>query len=203
MLTEIQYEELKKLREKGFNWLQSGKDKTIRAYAMHPKTGISFGNIGGYSMDVTEFRFETVMNKNEIVNITTLIDGYLTEQLSKCGKVQIPQFVAGWIEDRKQIHTLKGLFDSDKMPADVRKWTAFNDENCKKMALAWIFGYEILKEKYTVELPNKQRLASVDGVIKFCDEATWFVGGLNTHLTKEEIESIDPMLMNIAKEVKS
>lgn len=118
-------------------------------------------------------------------------------------KATVPQFVADWIEKNKGIYTLRMLFSETDMPNSVRKWTNGDNYNCNLMAKAWLYGYKVEKEKlYIVELPNRQRLAKIDGGIKFYDEREWFEKNLNTKLTRAEIESIDPILMGCTVEVE-
>lgn len=80
---------------------------------------------------------------------------YIVEKLDEQEKPVVPQFVADMIVKRKEqgcslVTTLVtlGAFE------DARKWIRSGD-NGDTFAKAWLFGYEIEKEKlYTVEIPN-------------------------------------------------
>ena len=140
------------------------------------------------------------IDSKHIRDIFSVIDKYIPNNV----KVTIPQFVADWIENMKIMHTLKGLFSSKDMPKKVQDWLYCNNENCEKMALAWMFGYEIEKEKlYTVRLANGDCLCRIPSkgmawVLTYSD----YKNDKNYQLTQSEIESIDPVLMQLAEEVK-
>lgn len=77
----------------------------------------------------------------------------------------VPQYVADWIEwcKRNKVSLLGGFSAIDELglaicndkkvkSLDASKWATRNQETFAK---AWLFGYEVEKEKlYTVELPN-------------------------------------------------
>ena len=87
------------------------------------------------------------------------------------------------------------------MPDDVYDWLAERYGDTDILAKAWLDGYVVEKEKlYTVDLNFNQALGKRNGVIKFYDpnEKFWIV---ERKLTKAEIESVNPILMKIAKEV--
>ena len=70
--------------------------------------------------------------------------------------VKVPQFVAEFITEQKKLgHTLSYSIDAS-MSDIVAEWYWDNSE---LFALAWIFGYEVEKEKrYIVSLKNGQPL---------------------------------------------
>lgn len=83
-------------------------------------------------------------------------------------KPVIPKFVAEWLEksdwrkDTLGRQTIFDVFDNLTLDArngfyvDVKKWV---EENGNIFAQAWVFGYEVEKEKlYTVEIPNRNGL---------------------------------------------
>lgn len=86
-------------------------------------------------------------------------------QMNKPEKPVVPQFVADWIEwcKRNKVSLLGGFSAIDELGTaicndkkvkslDASKWATQNQETFAK---AWLFGYEVEKEKlYTVELPN-------------------------------------------------
>ena len=66
------------------------------------------------------------------------------KQLDEPQKVTIPQFVADFITEQKKLgHTLSYSIDAS-MSDRVAEWYWDNSE---LFALAWIFGYEVEKEK--------------------------------------------------------
>ena len=72
----------------------------------------------------------------------TAID--LIKQLDEPEKVKVPQFVADFIAKQKKLgHTLSYSIDAS-MSDIVAEWYWDNSE---LFALAWIFGYEVEKEK--------------------------------------------------------
>ena len=79
--------------------------------------------------------------------------------------VKIPQFVADWIEVCKE-HLTTSLYTAmnpnfmkeNNQSFDLILWIK-NTNNQETFALAWIFGYEVEKEKrYIVSLNNRQPL---------------------------------------------
>lgn len=86
-------------------------------------------------------------------------------QMNKPEKPVVPQFVADWIEwcKRNKVSLLGGFSAIDELgfaicndkkveSLEASKWATRNQETFAK---AWLFGYEVEKEKlYTVELPN-------------------------------------------------
>lgn len=205
MITREEYEFLKKLKTEGFVWIARDKNGKLFIYQEIPRRYRTIWNFGGGTVNIQQERFAFIKWEDEKpTKINDLIRDYESHQVitSERVKVRVPQCVADWIEDRKGFYTLLSLFISQDMPEDVRKWIAHDNENCERMALAWIYGYEIEKEKlYTVDLNFNQALGKRNGVIKFYDpnEKLWIV---ERKLTKDEIESVNPILMQIAEEVE-
>lgn len=89
----------------------------------------------------------------------------IIEQLDEPEKPVVPQFVADWIKwcKRNSVTLLGGIRSIDEFglaicndkkvkSLDASKWATQNQETFAK---AWLFGYEVEKEKlYTVEIPN-------------------------------------------------
>lgn len=127
---------------------------------------------------------------------------YLIKQLDEPQKVVIPQFVADWIEYCKEHNfTLLGCLDpvddfgmslSEGFKGDTRKCVKWCRKESNTFAIAWLFGYEIDKEKeYIVKFKNITKDSSFlkyDGVV-----GKWYfgMGGETTtirlHHTKEEL----------------
>ena len=87
------------------------------------------------------------------------------EQLDEPQPVKVPQFVADWIEVCKE-HLTTSLYTAmnpnfmkeNNQSFDLILWIK-NTNNQETFALAWIFGYEVEKEKrYIVSLNNRQPL---------------------------------------------
>lgn len=76
----------------------------------------------------------------------------IVNQIDELKKPVIPQFVADWIERHKRnVSSLKYLF-TDNQDKELQNWL-MTDTNQELMALAWIYGYEVKKEKlYTARL---------------------------------------------------
>nr|DAX29625.1 MAG TPA: Protein of unknown function (DUF1642) [Caudoviricetes sp.] len=83
-------------------------------------------------------------NKAEYIGIDAAIK--LIEQLDEPQKTVVPQFVADWIETCKEnnIISLSGAFEYAKEEVDT--WLS-DWKNQEIFASAWIFGYEVEKEK--------------------------------------------------------
>jgi len=80
-------------------------------------------------------------------------------------KVQVPQFVADWIEYAKfEDYHLLGAMDSIAISGrkNLDEWFRGDDDNMELFARAWLDGYEVEKEKrYEVILCNGQSLKTV------------------------------------------
>ena len=69
------------------------------------------------------------------------------EQLDEPQKVEVPQFVADWIEEaRKSCKDVADLFDFDFTNEEVSKWF-MQERPFDLVARAWLDGYEVEKEK--------------------------------------------------------
>lgn len=120
------------------------------------------------------------------------------EQLDEPQKVKIPQTVADWIDACKEnlvigLYTamnpdfLKQWNKNDKLISWIRK--ASSQET---FAQAWIFGYEVEKEKrYRISMPkarnyknHAQFLCAKDGKVFWCAEWHRF----RTKFTRKELE---------------
>ena len=105
------------------------------------------------------------MNKQELIEDYKRISNFCEtilvnkvihelEQLDKPERVQIPQFIADWIEACKEnnIISLTGAFEYAK--GEVETWLS-SWENQEFFARAWLDGYEVEEEKrYYIRLKN-------------------------------------------------
>lgn len=75
-------------------------------------------------------------------------------------KLEVPQFVAEWIEKYKEkgcrlSHALKHVFDDVELGLYIKQQEG---DYTEIIAKAWLYGYTVKKEKlYTVEIPNPNR----------------------------------------------
>ena len=111
-------------------------------------------NIGTLKINDTVLHQQfDMVDKNKVLGIIYQID--------ESQKVVVPQFVADWLEVCKEnlwfglstamSHSTSAM---KKKPNWVKGWFNLKD-NQETFAKAWLFGYEVEKEKlYTVEIPN-------------------------------------------------
>ena len=116
------------------------------------------------------------------------------EQLDEPEKIKIPQFVAEYIEFKKKnnFHVYGAMRTiEDHYDKKVPDW--FYEGNIEKFCLAWIFGYEVEKEKrYLVKFKgfNPSYI-----ILKYHPyDKTWFLGReqeynfFRQHHTRKELE---------------
>lgn len=129
-------------------------------------------------------------NKAEYIEINAAIK--LIEQLDEPQKTIVPQFVADWIETCKEnnIISLSGAFKYAKEEVDT--WLS-DWKNQEIFASAWIFGYEVEKEKrYLVKIKGMTNGCNHLNYRKIIDE--WFLAGdselvdYRTRHTRKELE---------------
>lgn len=88
--------------------------------------------------------YKRISNFCETASVNKVIQEL--EQLAEPQKVQVPQFVADWIEECKEnnIISLSGAFEYAKEEVDtwLSDWT-----NQEIFASAWLDGYEVEQEK--------------------------------------------------------
>lgn len=141
-------------------------------------------------------------------------------QINKPEKPVLPQFVADWIEwcKRNKVSLLGAMSPIDELGTaicndkkvkslDASKWATQNQETFAK---AWLFGYEVEKEKlYTVEMPNPNSddhlvlRKNFDG--KVCVSllhSEYWRGNESTRLTEAEIKEGFDWAWQFAKEVE-
>lgn len=129
-------------------------------------------------------------NKAEYIEIDAAIK--LIEQLDEPQKTVVPQFVADWIETCKEnnIISLSGAFEYAKEEVDT--WLS-DWKNQEIFASAWIFGYEVEKEKrYYVRFKWIEESYSYLTLIKHLN--TWTLSSIKldkkfrTEHTKKQLE---------------
>lgn len=132
----------------------------------------------------------------------------LVEQLNDPEKPVVPQFIDTWIPGAKYNgFDLYEAMTDDEMPVKVATWIANNPETFAK---AWLYGYEVEKEKlYTVEIPNPNGgtylalCKDVDGKLFFDAffSEEWKTFG-KCKLTESEIKEGFAWAWKFAEEVK-
>ena len=155
---------------------------------------------------------------DEPVSKKSVLD--IISQIDEPQKVVVPQFVADWLEkndwrkDTSGSQTIFDVFDNLTMDAsngyyaDVKKWV---EENGNIFAQAWVFGYEIEKEKlYTVKVldstlfkmtsDNHVRYKLI-GENEIPSESKIGNHTFEVNLTEKEIKEADERLWQWAKEV--
>lgn len=104
-------------------------------------------------------------------------------QLDEPQKVTVPQFVADWIEEckTKEKRLLRALLYT---PGMVNSWVD-NSDNQEIFALAWLFGYEVEKEKrYIIKLKGVPDGAKFLKYAKVTQE--WYFG-MRRHYSDIEV----------------
>nr|DAK63509.1 MAG TPA: Protein of unknown function (DUF1642) [Caudoviricetes sp.] len=104
-------------------------------------------NIGTLKINdtVSHQRFAMV-DKNKVLDIIS--------QINEPKKVVVPKFVAEYIKycKHEKFYALHGAYAN--MDDRLKCWR-FKGNNSELFAKAWLYGYEVEKEKlYTVEIPN-------------------------------------------------
>lgn len=211
MITKYEYLTLKERYKKGYRWIARDKDGCLYMYYREPKRLVfswKDAELSSFEWSVNDDSFPCVKWEDaKPTKILDLIQDYEKHEELK-GKVVIPQFVADWIEeikDKNCAHALEILFDTASMPTEVYDWLKQDSKNWDIMARAWLDVYEVEKEKlYTVRLANGNCLyrflsLGIDWMKGYSD----YKNDPSCRLTQSEIESVDPVLMQIAEEVNS
>ena len=139
----------------------------------------------------------------------------LAKQLDEPEKPVLPQFVADWLEVCKDNLALSlansmnnVVMRTNNQPDKTIRWIAKNSETFAK---AWIYGYEIKKEKlYTVEIPNPNSAGGKLVLSKQQSTGRLILEMLNSdinkpkylHLTEDEIKKDFGWAWQFAKEAK-
>lgn len=87
----------------------------------------------------------------------------MTEDKNK--KIEIPQFVADWIEKCKALGIpIIEAMTSEDIPKEISDylWCVNDETECSEIfARAWLDGYRVIEKKYKVQLNNNQMLVQV------------------------------------------
>ena len=159
---------------------------------------------------IEKIKGKSLFYEDDYTGAITVIDlddaQEIISQIDEPQKVVVPKFVAEWLEksdwrkDTLGRQTIFDVFDnltldaSNGYYADVKKWV---EENGNIFAQAFVFGYEVEKEKlYTVEIPDPHGLYKIrylcrdsNGDIRIgsSDDKDIF-STTETHLTEAEIK---------------
>lgn len=134
------------------------------------------------------------------------------DQIHELDKVVVPKFVADWLEVCKEnlgfslsnamSHSTSAM---NKQPNWVKGWFNFKD-NQEKFAKAWLYGYEVEKEKlYTVEIAgvSSSKMFKNIRTNKYLFHSGKGLKGYTDRLTEKEIKQADERLWQFAKEVEN
>lgn len=123
---------------------------------------------------------------NETASYALMVKSFLNQlkKMDEPQKVTIPQFVADWIEQRKdEGWKLSQMFLQANLEEKYGRWIVDNQET---FARAWLDGYEVEKKpKYTVKIKSVNQY-----LVRNTDED--FLGFLQSRLkskfTRKELE---------------
>ena len=158
------------------------------------------------------------MNKQEAIERIESISYYekingnpledLVNEIYDDLKPVVPKFVAEWIETHKRWMPFLSHLFTDNLDEELKEWLDFSD-NQNLMAKAWLYGYEVEKEKlYTVEIPNPNSNAHT--ILRKTEKGIVLVAMANARwndweeskLTEYEIKQDFDFLWQFAKEVE-
>lgn len=146
-----------------------------------------------------------MISKKEVLNIV--------KQLDEPEKPVVPQYVADWLEvckDNLPLSLANSMNNivmrSSNQPDKTIHWLAKNSETFAK---AWIYGYEVEKEKlYTVKIPNPNLNAHAilqktkEGIVLVLVGNARWKGCKSSKLTEAEIKQDFDWAFRWAKEVE-
>lgn len=109
----------------------------------------------------------------------------LVKQLDEPQKVQVPQFVADWIEEgKKHCEDVSDLFGFDFTNEKVGTWF-LQEKPFDLVARAWLDGYEVEEEpKYTVKFKATKQYLSNDELGPHFDQS------FRSNFTKSDLEKL-------------
>ena len=216
MITKKEYELLKYYRATGYSWIARDKNKELCVYEIKPmKLTCSWLNRHIHerldSVCDDDHLFQYIKWEDEKpTKILDLMQDYEKQEELK-GKVVTPQFVADWIEECKKSKLFFSNLNLLEGKAEVKNWIYEHgngdDVTMKREEMvikAYYDGYVVEKEKlYTVRLANGDCLCRIASkglvwVLTLSD----YKNDKKYQLTQSEIESIDPVLMQLAEEVE-
>ena len=139
--------------------------------------GVTYGEYGfPYYLVTLPNGCETEFPKLYIENL---------QQLDEPRPVKVPQFVADWIEEKRDMGwKLTKMVLQANLNEQYWRWVVDNQE---KFARAWLDGYEVEKEKrYLIKIKATKHCIAKDGNGKI-----FFSLAFKGHFTKKELEEAD------------
>lgn len=116
----------------------------------------------------------------QVVDLELVLE--IVNQLDEPEKVKIPQMVADWIKKCKTFKSFAvslsfalqpSVWEANGLSGECIEWLT-DAENQETFARAWIFGYDVEKEKrYKVVMPNVSSSGGVLTRIKHDDSWIW------------------------------
>ena len=106
------------------------------------------GYVIGHAADT--LGYQGLMVQLENLDVVEIDQNLVHKGINEPQKVQVPQFVADWIEHTKfEDYHLLGAMDSIAISGrkNLDEWFRGDDDNMVLFARAWLDGYEIEKEK--------------------------------------------------------
>ena len=161
MITREEYGWLNIHRSEGFRWIARDKNKELYVYTTEPEKRecewrtTKLNSSGVYNDDDGYRLFQDIKwEDEEPTKIDDLIRDYESHQVivGEKVKVEIPQFVARWIEEVKGLKRnfkLEYLFDTTEMPDDVFGWLDERDGDTDILARAWLDGFVVSEDTPT------------------------------------------------------
>ena len=184
MITREEYLELKNRYNEGYRWIARDENGYAYTYYREPKKLLSSWNdiqLGCFAWRISKYTFLCIKWEDEKpTKILDLIQDYETHQTitNKGEKMQIPQFVADWIEhvnDMERPIKLELLFGTLSMPTEVREWLIKDDKHTDILARAWLDGYTITSKRYEFPLPHLE--TALGGQQYLTHDAIYFAYG--------------------------
>ena len=136
----------------------------------------------------------------------------IIEQIDELEKPVVPQFVADFISsEQRSCSALSEAIDNMDM-RDEGEVTSWFYDNSEIFAKAWLYGYEIEKDKlYTVEIPNPNSVGGKTVLSKQQSTGKLILEMLNSdinkpkylHLTESEIKEDFEWAWQFAEEVNN
>lgn len=132
---------------------------------------------------------ETFMSEIIWVKRDEVID--IVKQLEEPEKPVVPQFVAEWIEVHKRNAPFLRYLFTNNPSEELQNWLV-TDVNQNLMAEAWLYGYEVEKEKlYTAQLKSTGEFLhydkETDKVHHFCAYGNTARNSKNYHFTEDTL----------------
>ena len=129
--------------------------------------------------------------KNQVLDIIS--------QINEPKKVVVPQFVADWIEEAKNMgFCLADALASNSTPTEVDEWLyGENDKNEETFASAWLDGYEVEKEKlYKVIIPHTSNYKNQKQYL-VKQGKNWFFCGNDVNRFKYQLQKVKLKLLDL------